>query len=729
MEDGLFQVDLDFGDDIFTGQPLFLEVIVDRQALIPLQPIRPAPVALFALGGNEGPEGPEGASPFKLIGDTIEYIAEGQRIGFYPDGEGSSSFIAGHQNNQAAGFGATVAGGGLGHAPNLGTGNFSVIAGGYANTAGTSDMETTGSAIGGGGANIAYSSYSTISGGNSNIAVGPYSSIGGGDSNQASGMTSTIGGGSENSAASDQSTIGGGMENEAQANYSTIGGGLQNLTWGEQSTIGGGSQNQAYDQSTISGGIANIANTLGAIGGGASNYAEGQGASIGGGEENQAIGNYSVIGGGGGLGFGNIAYSIHGVISGGAVNTAGTEGTETIGSAIGGGRVNLASTSYATISGGLGNMAMDTYSTIGGGEVNLAEGMASTIAGGSENQVEGDHGTIGGGQMNWAYGMASTIGGGRLNSAEGDHSTISGGLQNMTWEEHSTIGGGAFNSAGGLYATISGGSNNWAMGTGSTVSGGTLNCAGGDTSWAGGHRAKIRPASDPGWGACGGLPSYPGDNGDNGDQGTFIWADSTDEDFISTGQNQFLVRASAGFGINTNTPKYNLHIRQTTNDDVSSGLMLEGESGSSAWSFFVKNSDDFGVQSNGSLIARIHGDTGDWEPLSDRRRKHSIQPINGVLEGVLQLSPSTFQFNGSNDSDARHLGYIAQDVARVFPDAVSQTDNDLMTIRPTALTALNTAALIEMNGRYEQRIGELEERLEKLEALLIEQAGASTATP
>jgi hypothetical protein len=157
--------------------------------------------------------------------------------------------------------------------------------------------------------------------------------------------------------------------------------------------------------------------------------------------------------------------------------------------------------------------------------------------------------------------------------------------------------------------------------------------------------------------------------------------------------------------------------------------MLERSNGSSNWSFYVANSDNFGIRFNGSLIARIDKDTGDWEPQSDRRRKHSIQPIDGVLDGLLQLSPSTFKFNGSNGADARHVGYIAQDVARIFPEAVSQTDDELMTIRPTALTALNTAALIEMNGRYEQRIDELEQRLEKLESLLIEQAAASTTTP
>ena len=39
--------------------------------------------------------------------------------------------------------------------------------------------------------------------------------------------------------------------------------------------------------------------------------------------------------------------------------------------------------------------------------------------------------------------------------------------------------------------------------------------------------------------------------------GTFVWADSTNADFASTGNNQFLVRAHGGVGINTNSPATN----------------------------------------------------------------------------------------------------------------------------------------------------------------------------
>ncbi|MBK7146596.1 MAG: hypothetical protein IPH76_15795 [Xanthomonadales bacterium] len=40
-----------------------------------------------------------------------------------------------------------------------------------------------------------------------------------------------------------------------------------------------------------------------------------------------------------------------------------------------------------------------------------------------------------------------------------------------------------------------------------------------------------------------------------GDRGTFVWADYQDADFVSTGPNQFLIRAQGGVAINTNTPE------------------------------------------------------------------------------------------------------------------------------------------------------------------------------
>ena len=60
VEDGIFQVELDFGDMAFGADVRYLELEVEGTILAPRQPIRPAPTALFALDGNPGPPGPEG---------------------------------------------------------------------------------------------------------------------------------------------------------------------------------------------------------------------------------------------------------------------------------------------------------------------------------------------------------------------------------------------------------------------------------------------------------------------------------------------------------------------------------------------------------------------------------------------------------------------------------------------------------------------------------------------
>ena len=43
-------------------------------------------------------------------------------------------------------------------------------------------------------------------------------------------------------------------------------------------------------------------------------------------------------------------------------------------------------------------------------------------------------------------------------------------------------------------------------------------------------------------------------------QGTFVWADTSTGDFVSTANNQFLIRTADGVGINTNNPAARLHV-------------------------------------------------------------------------------------------------------------------------------------------------------------------------
>ncbi|MEW6751505.1 MAG: hypothetical protein AB1505_11090 [Candidatus Latescibacterota bacterium] len=124
--------------------------------------------------------------------------------------------------------------------------------------------------------------------------------------------------------------------------------------------------------------------------------------------------------------------------------------------------------------------------------------------------------------------------------------TVSGGQQNVARAAHATVSGGFGNTASGSGATVSGGGRNQAIGDSSTVAGGVDN------------RASGAYAAIPGGGsnvAAGAYSFAAGRSAKANHAGSFVWADqSTDLDFASTGQNQFLIRASGKVGIGTTNP-------------------------------------------------------------------------------------------------------------------------------------------------------------------------------
>ncbi len=242
-------------------------------------------------------------------------------------------------------------------------------------------------------------------------------------------------------------------------------------------------------------------------------------------------------------------------ISGGGVPAGDSDPSYT------GERAHVVSDHYGTIAGGFGHRAGDLgedplsapFASVGGGDSNSASATGSTVAGGTNNGASGENSAVAGGAGNAATGQRSVVSGGFANTAAADHDTVSGGEANQAVGSRSVVGGGGVNTASGPWSTVAGGNINSASGGLSMVPGGSDNCAGGSYSLAAGRSAKVRP------GTSSGLPRFGCQDvalsGDAlGDAGTFVWADSTATDFVSSGDNQFLIRAGGGFGFNTNDP-------------------------------------------------------------------------------------------------------------------------------------------------------------------------------
>ena len=305
-------------------------------------------------------------------------------------------------------------------------------------------------------------------------------------------------------------------------------------------------------------------------------------ATVGGGVSNMAMGDYTTVDGG----YINVASNDYTTVGGGYANTSSQDYAT-----VGGGYANTANGHYATVGAGQFNMASGDYATIPGGRNNTA-GNDATVAGGRDNIASDNYATIGGGYDNEASYDYATVGGGQQNIAHGDWVTIGGGYDNDANAVYTTVGGGIGNTASNENATVGGGWGNTANGGNATVPGGRDNEAGGFYSFAAGRRAKVRST------AATGLAI--------GDRGTFVWADSTDADFTSTGPDQFLIRASGGVGIGTTNPGYGLDVAGDINFTgglyqngsafvTGDGHSLDAADGSPTDVVYVDNDGDVGI--------------------------------------------------------------------------------------------------------------------------------------
>jgi hypothetical protein len=392
--EGLFTVQLDFGEGAFEGSGRWLEIGVRPGSetgayttLLPRQELTPSPYAL-ALPGL-----------------------------WTQQNTTSPNLIGGYSGNDVTGgvVGATIGGGGQSSAVNHVTGNYGTVGGGRGN-----DATASGTTVAGGDNNEASDEYATVGGGDTNEASNSAATVAGGELNVASGSQAAIAGGQENTASGAAAAVGGGSSNQASADYVTVGGGNSNQATASYATVGGGEGNTAdAAHATIAGGEGNEANDNWAtIGGGKENIASGTAATAGGGSGNQVTASYATIGGG----MSNIV---------------------------------TATATYATIGGGYNNDASDQYATASGGGLNEATGFASAIGGGYSNEARGYIATASGGTGNKANGNYAAIGGGFGNVVSGTYATVPGGFQaSASLYGQMAYASGKFASAGDAQASL-----------------------------------------------------------------------------------------------------------------------------------------------------------------------------------------------------------------------------------------------------------------------------------
>src|SRR5262249_15861620 len=152
-------------------------------------------------------------------------------------------------------------------------------------------------------------------------------------------------------------------------------------------------------------------------------------------------------------------------------------------------------------------------------------------------------------------------------------------------------------------------------------------------------------------------------------------------DFVSTGNNQFLIRAAGGVGIGLTNPATALHVASATTGTPQVQITQQNSAdtarfrmnvgGNQSWEMHVSPGATPQLQFWNNLLRAyidVYGNVTatSFNPTSDRNAKEHFAPVNplDVLDKVAAL-PIT-RWNFKNDAGTTHVGPMAQDFYAAF---------------------------------------------------------------
>jgi len=172
-----------------------------------------------------------------------------------------------------------------------------------------------------------------------------------------------------------------------------------------------------------------------------------------------------------------------------------------------------------------------------------------------------------------------------------------------------------------------------------------------------------------------------------------------------------------------------LHIKQ-----YNRGLVLVEPSTFNNWEFnTTKNltdpASDFYLYYNGTYKGNFFYVDGSYNPISDARLKKNVKPIQNALDRLLLLKPVQYLMIDNNPNQKKAIGFLAQQVHKVFPETVNiikEKDmgypglDELYTMNYDGLGSVIIAAIQEQQAKIremEQRNADLKKRIEELKKL------------
>lgn len=203
--------------------------------------------------------------------------------------------------------------------------------------------------------------------------------------------------------------------------------------------------------------------------------------------------------------------------------------------------------------------------------------------------------------------------------------------------------------------------------------------------------------------------------------GFFIGKTATDEDV-------FHISAAGKVGVGTNNPTHTLHVKHPTGGgfDGGNGLVIENATAATTkWLFYANLGDQLQVIPSSGVGGYFSSLDGSYNIPSDLTLKTNVLSVGSVLPSIMKLEAKSYEYKKSLGK--KSIGFIAQDVQKVFPELVKQLNVDngqsVMTLDYAGFGVLALKAIQEQQAVIEKQqkaLDALEARLQALEARLNE---------
>lgn len=181
-------------------------------------------------------------------------------------------------------------------------------------------------------------------------------------------------------------------------------------------------------------------------------------------------------------------------------------------------------------------------------------------------------------------------------------------------------------------------------------------------------------------------------------------------------------------GIKTALPQHDLTIKQSNVTQASpGGLGLEHPSNTDDWKLYHSGAH-LSFAENGVRRAYVEAGTGNYVITSDKRLKKNILPMTNMLDKLNTVNAFTYLYKDQQIGSSLSVGFMAQELIDVFPDAVKLNEEGFYGVNYNYFTVVAIKAIQEQqneinelktqNKTLETKLESLQNEIEAIKDLL-----------